>query len=261
MIRFDRLEAEGDALAQQFASASPFRLVVLDDFLDADRLRDVLAELPDPQSAGINKSRDAVFAKNKYEKSGFQELGPACKDFYEELCSERFAAWLRVLTGDPDVFVDPAFHGGGLHQGGPESFLDMHVDFNKHPIHPEWSRDLNILLYLNDGWEPSWHGELKLRHRLTGASTEIEPRLNRCVVMETRDFTLHGYDRISFPAGHYRRSIACYAYTPSTDDEEARVTVWYPESRNAAKRMLGRAWPHIVRVKNRVLGSATAKNR
>jgi hypothetical protein len=261
MIRFDRLEADGDALAESFAGASPFRLVVLDDFVDPGRLADLMSELPDPETAGINKSRDAVFAKNKYEKSGFQELGPACKELFDELCSDRFAAWLGVLTRDPEVFVDTAFHGGGLHQGGPDSFLDMHVDFNKHPIHPEWSRDLNILLYLNEGWEPSWRGELKLRHRATGASTEIEPRLNRCVIMETRDFTLHGYDRISFPAGRYRKSIACYAYTPARDDEAARVTVWYPESHNAAKRILGRSWPHLVRVKNRVFGSATAKNR
>ena len=261
MIRWDRLDEERENLATAFANVEPFRMVIIDDFVEPSRLPDLIAEFPDPGDARINKSRDAVFARNKFEKSGFQDLGPACKELYDDFCSPKFAALLQTVSGDEEMFVDQAFHGGGLHQGGADSFLDMHVDFNLHPLHHEWRRNLNILLYLNEGWEPAWRGQLKLRNRVTGASTEVEPRINRCVIMETRDFTMHGYDPINFPPGRYRRSIACYAYTPAVEGGEYRATVWYPDSGSAAKRVLGRYWPKIVRVKNRLFGSATAKNR
>jgi hypothetical protein len=80
--------------------------------------------------------------------------------------------------------------------------------------------------------------------------------------MPTRDFTLHGYDKISFPPGQYRRSLATYAYTLTDDVEDAadRSTVWYPEQSSLWKRMLGKRWPTLVKIKNRLFGSATAKN-
>ena len=260
LVNFDRLEATQAALRDQFATAQPFRHVVIDDFADPVGLAALLAEMPDPHEAGIGKSRDYVFAKNKFEKSGFAEFGPQSRELYTELCSDRFGEVLRAITGE-DVFVDPAFHGGGMHQAGEDSFLDMHVDFNKHPLHESWFRNLNILLYLNPGWEPAWRGSLELRNKKTGAEASVEPLFNRCVIMETREFSLHGFAPIAFPDGVYRRSIACYAYTDMAEDFAYRSTVWYPEEGGAWKRVLGRAWPTLVKTKNRFLGSGTAKNQ
>ena len=238
LVNFDRLEATQAALRDQFATAQPFRHVVIDDFADPVGLAALLAEMPDPHEAGIGKSRDYVFAKNKFEKSGFAEFGPQSRELYTELCSDRFGEVLRAITGE-DVFVDPAFHGGGMHQAGEDSFLDMHVDFNKHPLHESWFRNLNILLYLNPGWEPAWRGSLELRNKKTGAEASVEPLFNRCVIMETREFSLHGFAPIAFPDGVYRRSIACYAYTDMAEDFAYRSTVWYPEEGGAWKRVLG----------------------
>ncbi|MGH8977001.1 MAG: 2OG-Fe(II) oxygenase [Acidimicrobiia bacterium] len=260
LVNFERLEADAAAMHEQFAGARPFRHVVIDDFADGDRLIELVAEMPDPHDAGIGKSRDYVFAKNKFEKSGFAEFGPQSRELYTELCSDRFGALLRAITGE-DVFVDPAFHGGGMHQAGEESFLDMHVDFNKHPLHETWFRNLNILLYLNPGWESSWRGALDLRNKDTGEEASIDPLFNRCVIMETREFSLHGFAPIAFPVGVYRRSIACYAYTEMAEDFDYRSTVWYPDEGGVWKRALGRAWPTLVKTKNRFLGSGTAKNQ
>jgi hypothetical protein len=259
LVNFEHLEGERDELHKEFTTGRPFRHVVLDDFADAQRLRELVQEIPDPHEAGIGKSRDYVFAKNKFEKSGFVEFGPQCRALYEDLCSDRFRELLHAITGE-NVFVDPAFHGGGVHQAGEESFLDMHVDFNAHPLHNTWFRNLNILLYLNPEWQPSWRGSLQLRNKDTGDEASVEPLFNRCVVMETRDFTLHGFAPIAFPPGMYRRSIATYAYTEMGESFRYRSTTWYPQEGGVAKRALGRAWPTLVRAKNRFLGSGTAKN-
>lgn len=261
MLNFDKLEADSARLAASFRTARPFEHVVIDGFCDAPALERLVSALPDPATGAINLSRDYMFAKNKYEKSGIKELSPEFADIYADLTGARFQNFLRALTGEA-VFVDPDFHGGGIHQGGEKSFLDMHVDFNTHPLQRTWFRNLNILLYLNQGWQPAYKGELKIRHRERADSTAlIEPLFNRCVIMFTRDYTVHGYDAIDFPAGAYRRSIAAYAYTLTDADQDHRTTVWLPEQGGAAKKAIGRHWPVLVRVKNALFGSATAKNK
>jgi len=262
MLQFDRLEAMAPVYAEQFRTAQPFEHVVIDDFCDRERLLALYEQIPDPLQAGINKSRDYVFARNKYEKSGFKDISPLFAELFDDLTSERLQKLMQQITGEP-IFLDTDFHGGGIHQGGEGSFLDMHADFNTHPLHPDWFRNLNILLYLNRDWKPGHKGELKLRHRDHPSQTfEVEPLFNRCVIMFTRDYTLHGYDPINFPAGTYRRSIAAYAYSPLQDAAPAhRTTVWYPDNAGATKTLVGRLWPRIVGVKTALFGSATARNK
>jgi Rps23 Pro-64 3,4-dihydroxylase Tpa1-like proline 4-hydroxylase len=260
MINFDKLEAERARLTQEYANAEPFPLVIIDDFCEPERLAELTRQIPKPEEAGIAKSRDYVFAKNKFEKSTFRELGPLFEEVYADITSDRFKVLLQEIVGSP-VWVDPEFHGGGIHQGGKDSFLDMHVDFSHHPMHDDWKRELNILLYLNPGWEPAHGGSLKLRNLETDKATQVEPLFNRCVIMETSDRTLHGYPKINFPDGTYRRSIATYAYSKALEPATGRSTIWYPEEGSAVKRALGQAWPKLVAIKSRVFGSATSRNR
>lgn len=260
MINFESIDGSFGELKSQWDKARPFRMIVIDDFADKESLNQLLNELPDPAQQTLSKSRDYIFAKNKFEKSAFRELGVESATLYSDLVSERFADFLYRLCGHR-LWVDADFHGGGMHQGGTGSFLDMHVDFNTHPLHENWFRDLNILLYLNKDWRPEYGGQLKLRHKHTGESTLIDPIFNRCVIMETREYTLHGYDPIHFPPNQYRRSIACYAYSESDQPIAARSTVWYPERGGMMKRAIGIVWPTLVRWKGRFLGSATSKNR
>jgi hypothetical protein len=68
--------------------------------------------------------------------------------------------------------------------------------------------------------------------------------------MFTRDYTLHGYDPISFPEGEYRRSIAAYAYSKvEMGKNDVRSTTWYPENTNIFKRTLGKNWPILAAIK------------
>jgi hypothetical protein len=260
MIDFSAIERQLPRLRDAFRSARPYPYVAIDGFCDPVRLGRLVEVIPDPATAAIRKSRDYVFARNKFEKSQFRVIDPLFEELYQDLVAERFQEIVCAVTGET-VFIDRDFHGGGIHQGGEASFLDMHVDFDRHPLHPQWRRNLNILLYLNRNWRTEYGGALKLRHKETGEATQVEPLFNRCVIMQSRDATLHGYDRINFPRNEYRRSIAAYAYTLLDGPARAaRSTVWYPERAGLGKRVLGRAWPFLVTAKNRLFGSATAKN-
>ena len=234
--------------------------MVIDSFCDPEALQRLVSKIPDPREANIAKSRDYIFAKNKFEKSSFKNISDEFSELNDDFLSQRFENFVREITGE-EIFIDESFHGGGIHQGGKSSFLDMHADFNFHPLHANWFRNINILLYLNDGWKPEFGGALKLRHRDTGESAEIEPLFNRCVIMQTREFTLHGYDPIAFPNGSYRRSIAAYGYNV-VEPEAGRVrsTTWYPERSGFLKRAIGEFWPTLVALKTRFFGSSTARH-
>ena len=208
-----------------FRSAKPVRYVVIDDFLVSDFARELFGDLPPPDQ--MPKSRDYMFS-DKRELSTLDLHSDISRLLHEVFMSEGFAKFLSMLTGRT-VFVDPEYVGGGFHAGAAGSFLDLHTDFNIHPTHDDWLRELNILLYLNPGWEASWGGQLLLTDDPEEPTISVEPRFNRLVIMESTDKSFHGYQRISFPPGRARRSIAAYAYSHvSAGMMSRRTTKWVP---------------------------------
>ncbi|HVW79654.1 MAG TPA: 2OG-Fe(II) oxygenase [Mycobacteriales bacterium] len=245
-------------LAEDFRTATPFPVLVIDDFLSAEAADAVLSEFPAPEA--MPKSRDYVFG-DKRELSSVAEQGPASRALYEALMGERFRSFVSALTGK-ELFIDPAFHGGGFHQSGDGGFLDTHVDFNVHPLHPDWLRTLNVLLYLNKDWKPEYDGRLLIKAHHGDQPREIEPLFNRGVIMVSGAHTYHGFRKMTLPAGVTRKSIATYAYQRiAAGSTPPRTTGWMPEDANLIKRAVARHYDTAVRVKTRFLGSATAKNR
>lgn len=260
MINFDVFESQVSSLATSYKQAKPFEHVVLKNFCIDTELRTVVTELLGATDIGL--SRDFVFAKNKGEAADFRRFGPKCDTLYQELISSRFQELLSAITGE-EVFVDPAFHGGGFHKGGAGSYLDMHTDFNYHPSEKTWFRMLNIILYLNEEWLSSYGGELRLRNTedASNAEMKIPPLFNNAVLMLTDDYTLHGYDPISFPKGAYRMSIATYAYTLHESPGKLRSTTWRPDAVTGYRHIIGPSFHKLVAIKNRFFGSRTKKNR
>lgn len=249
---------DGDRLAEEFRQGDPFPLLVIDDFLDVQTADGLLAEFPKPDA--MPKSRDYVFG-DKHELSSVAEQGPTSRALYDALMGEQFRSFICALTGK-DLFVDPAFHGGGFHQSANGGFLETHVDFNMHPLHDDWLRTLNILLYLNKDWRPEYDGRLLIKSAPDAEPRGIEPLFNRGLIMVTDDHTFHGFKKLTLPEGVTRKSIATYAYEKvEVGSVKARTTGWAPEEGSALKLRFARHYDTLVKVKTRFLGSATAKNR
>ncbi|WP_310104818.1 2OG-Fe(II) oxygenase [Sphingomonas sp. BE138] len=247
--------------ARNFHSARPFPVVIIDDFLPADFADQLHREILSIKD--LNQSNDYIFAKNKFEFPALEQIGPYGAEFKRFLLSGEFAAALTEMYGKP-LFVDAHFTGGGVHRGGSGSFLDMHADFGRHPGEPQWVRELNILLYMNKDWQPDYLGSLDLTNAETGESRAIAPLYNRCVLMLTKDHTLHGYKKTAFPDGNFRNSIAAYAYSLEHDEaklaELSTTTKWQPSDASVVKRGVAAIAPALVRLKQRLLGSNTVKN-
>ena len=78
----------------------------------------------------------------------------------------------------------------------------MHTDFNTfhHSTYGKLDRRINLLIYMNKEWKPEYKGDLLMYHPDNFAEVKrTEPLFNRCVIMQTRSHTLHGYDKINFP--------------------------------------------------------------
>jgi hypothetical protein len=257
MINLDYLEEHKERLRMEYLLAKPFPCLLIDNFCDPAKLESMYRAIPELK----NKSRDYVFAHNKFEKSNYRELGPESEELYTELCSARMNAFLSYICNE-NVFVDPDNHGGGLHQGRKNSFLDMHLDFNYHPLHKGWYRNINLLLYLNKDWKPEYKGHLKLVDLRNGEEKELEVPFNRMIIQQTRAFTLHGYDMTRFPENQFRTSVATYAYTVhQTIIERPRTTDWVVKDGKLVKKAIAAIYGPAVKVKNLLFGSGTAKNK
>lgn len=258
MIDFKFLEENKDKFRIEYLSAQPFPYLILDGICDNEKLLKMYDQIPELD----NKSRDYMFANNKFEKSNYKVISPLFEELYSDLQSEQMNKFLTYIAAE-DIFVDPKNHGGGLHQGKKNSFLDMHADFNYHPINIMWFRNLNLLLYLNKDWKPAYGGQLKLEDARTGKKTVIDVPFNRLVIQQTRKWTLHGYDMTNFPDGIYRTSIATYAYTEHQLHIEApRTTDWKPkEDASFQKKLAAKYYDSAVKLKNKLFGSGTAKNQ
>lgn len=257
MINFSYLVENKEKLRQDYLLAKPFPHLVLDNFCDTEKLLQAYAAIPELQ----NKSRDYVFAHNKFEKANYKELSPLFTELQQELCSDAMNNFLSFISNET-VFVDPKNHGGGLHQGRKNSFLDMHLDFNYHPLQNHWYRNMNLLLYLNKDWKPEYKGHLKLVDLRSGDEKELAVPFNRMIIQQTRPFTLHGYDMTSFPDNNYRTSIATYAYTVHKHHiEKPRTTDWKVKNGSPVKKLLATVYGPAVKIKNSLFGSGTAKNQ
>ena len=117
MINFEILENNLEELRSRYLLAKPFSYLIIDDFCDEDRLLKAHSIIPELE----NKSRDYVFANNKFEKSNYKEISPEFHELYHELNSDRMNKILRIITNE-DVLVAPKNLGGGHHQRKKNSY-------------------------------------------------------------------------------------------------------------------------------------------
>jgi len=143
--------------------------------------------------------------------------------------SRSFVTFLEQLTGIGPLIVDQTNEGSGQHQILPGGSLQIHADFNR--VLSGLYRRVNVFLYLNHDWQPSWAGDLELwDHSMTKCAARIAPLRNRLVVFSSTDFSYHGHaDPLRCPSDRSRRSIALYYYTESPAalvDEDRHSTLY-----------------------------------
>jgi hypothetical protein len=200
-------------LSEQYRSASPFPHIVLDDVLHTEAFHRAADEFPgirDPFWKGYLHVNET-----KYGNTQPDTWGPTLNGVAKELVSPEFVSFLQDLTGIDNLLPDWSMDGGGLHQTLRGGHLNVHADFTTHHVKENWSRRVNILLYLNQDWREEWGGQLELwDQEMTAAQARVQPAGNRMLVFTTSEDSFHGHpDALTCPDDVARRSMALYYFT------------------------------------------------
>lgn len=221
--------ADAARLAADYRSARPFPHIVIDGFFAPDVLREVVAEIPSPlhEPERLFRRHEAGLTHGKFAFRDIPELGPASLSLINTLNSEPFVDFLSALTGIAGLMPDPHLEGGGFHQIVRGGMLQVHADFNVHPV-LRAQRRVNLLLYLNEGWQAEWGGALELwPEDMSAPAHAIVPYFNRTVIFDTTDTSYHGHpEPLACPPDVVRRSLALYYYAVRSADVEEHSTLW-----------------------------------
>jgi hypothetical protein len=236
------LKSLGQASYSRYVANKPWPHIVIDEFFDPESLERVRLE-----AAGIDRGkRYAKFLDRKTDHNKFaflpEAVGPETGRLVNFLNSGAFVSFVERLTGITNLLVDPSYFGGGVHKILDGGFLEIHSDFN-HLKPYDLERRLNLLLYLNKDWLPSYHGELQLWDRSSmKLVSEIAPIFNRCVIFSTTGESLHGHPvPLATPPGMERMSIALYYYTNTWKPvAKEHSTLYYISQNNKVRLRLDR---------------------
>ena len=223
--RWNKLAAE---LHDAFRSARPYPHVVIDDFLPSD-LVDGLAD----EFSHIGEDAWKHYHHYNERKLAITDparMPPRTRQVVETLQSQAAIDFFSKLSGIEDLISDPDLEGAGMHMVKRGGFLNVHTDFLAHTKRRNWSRQINLLVYLNQNWREHWNGNLELWDaEMSHCVQSVAPDFNRCVIFNTRPKSYHGHPRpLSCPPGQTRKSILLYYYQDEGEPRELSPTDYRP---------------------------------
>jgi Rps23 Pro-64 3,4-dihydroxylase Tpa1-like proline 4-hydroxylase len=217
----------------------PFPHTVIDNFFKTDKLEELLTNInslkdEDAETKFINPYSQYEFNKLAYNTN----YGDHLKKIFAELNSSEFIAKLENITGIKDIIRnDTTLIGAGIHRIKNGGFLQLHTDFNSYHNHyGKLDRRINLIIYMNPDWKEEYNGSLCLCDKESNTCVKkILPILNRCVIFNTSNKSIHGHPEIlKTPDDICRQSIAVYYYTKNNNNEvdfegdREHTTIWYP---------------------------------
>ena len=227
-LLINRTEARdlGSDLAEQYAAGDPFPHIVIDNFLPEEVVRLCLTEFDgNSQAEGREYDREQERFKKEYRPD---ETSQQIRHLFYTFNSLPFIRVLENISGIKGLIPDPYFRGGGFHEISNGGHLSVHADFNHH-LSMNLERRINLLIYLNEGWEDEFGGQLELwANDMSECITSVVPLFNRAVMFNTTSFSNHGNPNpVNHPNGQTRKSIALYYYTATWDDSKRSHTTQF----------------------------------
>lgn len=212
-----------DKIKDLFVHAKPFEHVIIDNFLKNEVAEHICSEFPE-DFTNWHKYNNPL--EVKYAFDNLEEMGENTQKMFEWFASDQLTNIISKITDIPNLENDPYLHGAGLHAHPRNGRLNMHLDYEKHPILKNKERRINIILFITKDWKEEWHGDNQLwDSELTECKVKTHVKFNRALLFKTNNISWHGLpDKISCPEGVYRKSIAYYyisdLVTKASDDKQ-----------------------------------------
>lgn len=161
-------------------------------------------------------------------------LGAISLAFQEPAVIQRIAR----ITGMSGLEPDRSFYAGGLSMMFPGDFLNPHID-NSHDGERARYRRINLLYYVNPGWEASCGGNFELWDDEVTTPKTLVSGFNRLVAMETNRHSWHSVSKVV--ADRPRACVSNYYFSKVSPDGDRyfHVTSFTGRPSELAKRMIG----------------------
>jgi len=217
----------------------PFPHTIIDNFLKTDVLDNVLLNINNLKDESANSKFINPTSPYEYNKYAFSSnYGDYLEKLFRELNSPEFIKYLEKITGIEKLITNNInLLGAGIHRIKNGGYLKLHTDFNSYESrYGKLDRRINLLIYMNPEWKEEYKGGLCICDKEKNMCVKkILPNLNRCVVFNTSNKSVHGHpEKLNTPENIRRQSIAVYYYTKNTNNpydfegDREHSTIWYP---------------------------------
>lgn len=192
----------------------PYNHVVINNFLNDNYYDNLIASLPDKVDDDFWYYCNPIEVKYVLDKK--DKINKEINNLIHNLSSDIFVNKLKTIFDINDIPADTTLHGSGIHYHPTNGRLNMHLDYEKHPILKDKQRRLNIIFYLNNEWSEEWNGATELwDENMNNCIYKCYPEKNKAIIFETSEISWHGVPEIiKCPEGMYRKTLALYYISP-----------------------------------------------
>jgi Rps23 Pro-64 3,4-dihydroxylase Tpa1-like proline 4-hydroxylase len=223
-----RDESRRGELKAEYQGRCGFNFVVIENFLHNDVAKSMAKSFPDIAPGNYHRYCNPIELKFAFDD--IHGMGPSASDFFHVANSAEFTAVVAEIAGIPNLESDPHLHGAGLHAHPRGGILLPHLDYSIHPMSGK-ERRLNIILYLNEQWDPSFNGETTLFDPRMTPIAKVFPKFNRAVLFRTNDVSWHGVvPQIACPGNVVRKSAAIYYVSDPQEGVQQREKAMFTHS-------------------------------
>ena len=196
-------------ISSKFQKAKPFNHIVIKNFLKDEIATKVFDNFPSNYD-DWHKYYNPL--EVKYACDDINNMNENIRNVFLALSSKNSLAIFSELSGIKDLQYDPCLHGAGLHAHPRYGRLNIHLDYEKHPILKNKERRLNIILFMNKEWKKEWNGDNQLwDENLKQPIIRTYPKFNSAIIFQTNNKSWHGLpEKILCPSEVYRKSLAYY---------------------------------------------------
>lgn len=193
-----------------FKNGKPFEYTIIPLFFEEEIANKINDNFPIPSNGDKDWNYYHNPIEHKYSLNKFDKYSEM-KEVFDYLQSDECLKYIREITGIEDLEVDPYLHGAGIHAYPNNGKLDIHLDYNIHPITKK-ERRVNLIIYFNKDWDEKYGGKLKLYdNKLNEVETNEYCLWNTAIIFRTSDISYHGLpEPIKCPEDKYRKSLAIY---------------------------------------------------
>jgi len=196
-----------NSLSEKYQKNQPINHIIIDNFLNDD-----YAELIyNNYSTNIEKWH--IYnnpIEVKYANDDLDSMSESVKNLFYYLSTKKMIKKFSEIS-NINLQYDEYLHGAGLHAHPRYGRLNLHLDYEKHPISGK-ERRMNIILYLSKDWKEEWNGATELWDpEVTNCVVKSPVKFNSAIIFQTNNISYHGLpEKILCPEGILRKTFAYY---------------------------------------------------